>query len=289
MLCLELTMPPLPQFVTIGRARWEQGMQHFRRTFDVYDMLFCTSGAFYMSEDEQSYEVLAGHMLVLEAGKEHWGYRPTEVNSDIYWVHFVHERPNRTLFHEEIEWTSVIKKGTDTDITPSKQTMYIPKYTSLDLAPIIPILEEMYALHNQFQVENALELHALLGLLFSKLQKSIRNRHTSRSQTICDRVMQYLQARRHEPYKASEMERELHFNPDYLNRCLKKHAGMTPVEYLHYLRIEDAKLLLTGTALPVEHIAEQIGFPNSNYFVRLFHRKVGMTPGRFRKMCQGYM
>lgn len=242
-----------------------------------------------MTENDQPYEITAGQVLVLEPGKQHWGHRPTEEETDLYWVHFIHDSPVRTLTDEEIDWTSGLRKGTDSDVIASKQVMYLPKYAQLDLNPLIPILDKMCDLHHQFILENALQIHSLLAQLFDQLQISIRNRNASRSLIICDDVVRYLHKYRCEPFHAIQMANELHFHQDYLTRCFKKHTGMTPHQYLQSIRLEEAKVLLVSTSLPVERIAEKVGIPSCNYFIRLFRLTVGMPPGVYRKSKRGYV
>ena len=36
----------------------------------------------------------------------------------------------------------------------------------------------------------------------------------------------------------------------------------------------------------MEEITEMIGFTSADYFIRLFHRTYGVTPGKFRRMRQ---
>ncbi|HEY8520553.1 MAG TPA: helix-turn-helix domain-containing protein [Gammaproteobacteria bacterium] len=60
-------------------------------------------------------------------------------------------------------------------------------------------------------------------------------------------------------------------------------TGMTPLEYVHTLRLEEAKHALETTELPVEAIANQAGYEDSSFFGRLFRRKVGLTPAQYRR------
>lgn len=286
---LELSMPPLPEFITVGRSTWQAGMQHFSRTFHVYDLIFCTSGALYLTEEDKAYEITGGQMLVLEPGRKHWGHRPTEVDTQLYWLHFTHDKPIRTVQEEDIAWTMPLHKGTDHDTQPIRQLMYIPKYAQLDMDLLTPILDEMVDLYQMLQLEDALKLHALLGQLLSRLQKSIQSRKSSRSKLISDGIAEYLHQRRHEPFHASALEEHFHFNQDYLIRCFKKHRGMTPHQYVQSLSVEEAKQLLAGTTLLVETIAEKVGIADYNYFIRMFRTSTGLTPGKYRKKMQGYV
>ena len=43
---------------------------------------------------------------------------------------------------------------------------------------------------------------------------------------------------------------------------------------------------LLGTGLQIQEIADQCGFFDVNYFIRLFKRKYGKAPGEYRKTVQ---
>jgi transcriptional regulator GlxA family with amidase domain len=59
-------------------------------------------------------------------------------------------------------------------------------------------------------------------------------------------------------------------------------TGMSPLDYVHALRLEEAKLLLETTDLPVEAIANEVGYEDTSFFGRLFRRKAGITPLQYR-------
>ncbi|HUG25950.1 GlxA family transcriptional regulator [Piscinibacter sp.] len=60
-------------------------------------------------------------------------------------------------------------------------------------------------------------------------------------------------------------------------------TGMTPLEYVHTLRLEEAKQMLESTELPVEAVAGEVGYQDTSFFGRLFRRKVALTPAQYRK------
>jgi transcriptional regulator GlxA family with amidase domain len=60
-------------------------------------------------------------------------------------------------------------------------------------------------------------------------------------------------------------------------------TGMTPLEYIHTLRLEEAKQMLESTDLPVEAVAQEVGYQDTSFFGRLFRRKVALTPAQYRK------
>jgi transcriptional regulator GlxA family with amidase domain len=58
--------------------------------------------------------------------------------------------------------------------------------------------------------------------------------------------------------------------------------GMTPLDYVHALRLEEAKQILETDNTPIEAIANEVGYEDPSFFSRLFRRKVGLTPALYR-------
>jgi len=60
-------------------------------------------------------------------------------------------------------------------------------------------------------------------------------------------------------------------------------TGMPPLEYVHTLRIEEAKQMLEAGEEPIEAIAHEVGYEDAAFFSRLFRRKVNLSPAQYRK------
>jgi transcriptional regulator GlxA family with amidase domain len=71
------------------------------------------------------------------------------------------------------------------------------------------------------------------------------------------------------------------------SRRFKQATGMAPIEYVHTLRLEEAKQLLESGDEPVEAVAQEVGYEDAAFFGRLFRRKVGVTPTQYRKRFRG--
>lgn len=66
-------------------------------------------------------------------------------------------------------------------------------------------------------------------------------------------------------------------------RRFKEATGMGPLEYVHTLRLEEAKQMLEATSDTVESIAAAVGYEDAGFFGRLFRRHVQLTPVQYRK------
>lgn len=77
---------------------------------------------------------------------------------------------------------------------------------------------------------------------------------------------------------------QLSLSPNYLSDLLKKETGKTAQEHIHYHIIEKAKTELLNSESSVSEIAYDLGFEYPQYFSKLFTKKVGMSPARFRNV-----
>ncbi len=64
-------------------------------------------------------------------------------------------------------------------------------------------------------------------------------------------------------------------------------TGMSPLAYVHTLRLEAAKEMLETSDQPAEAIALEVGYEDAGFFRRLFRRHVRLTPSQYRKRFGG--
>lgn len=66
-------------------------------------------------------------------------------------------------------------------------------------------------------------------------------------------------------------------------RRFRKATTMTPLEYLHHLRVEKGRTLLETTTLSFQQIAWAVGYQDSQAFRKIFIRLTGTGPAAYRR------
>ena len=97
------------------------------------------------------------------------------------------------------------------------------------------------------------------------------------------RITEYLNEHIADQITLETLTKEFAINRNKLNGLFMKQASMTCLNYLLNLRIDLAKILLTKTELPVKEISSRVGYPDPNYFAKLFRNETGKTPSQYRK------
>lgn len=84
-------------------------------------------------------------------------------------------------------------------------------------------------------------------------------------------------------FDAKHLAVEAEISVSHMNALFRGELGVSPLQYQLNLRLEHARRLLSDHRLQIQEIARFSGFNDTNYFIRLFKRKTGSSPGEFRK------
>ena len=76
-------------------------------------------------------------------------------------------------------------------------------------------------------------------------------------------------------------------NPRTFARRFREATGHQPMDYVHAIRVEEAKQLLETDAGNVDEIGHMVGYEDPSSFRRLFKRKAGLTPAVYRRKFAG--
>ena len=74
-----------------------------------------------------------------------------------------------------------------------------------------------------------------------------------------------------------------HINSSYLGQVFSKKYGMSFKNYLTNYRIKEAARQIINTDKKINRIAEDVGYKDSDYFIRKFIEIMGCTPSKYRK------
>jgi AraC family transcriptional regulator of adaptative response/methylated-DNA-[protein]-cysteine methyltransferase len=81
----------------------------------------------------------------------------------------------------------------------------------------------------------------------------------------------------------TDLADRLGIGPRHLLRLFLRHAGATPIEVAATRRIQAAKRMIDGTAMPLAEIAFAAGFGSVRRFNDAFRATYGRPPSSFRK------
>lgn len=88
------------------------------------------------------------------------------------------------------------------------------------------------------------------------------------------------------PHQVQRWARDLGLSRQHFCRVFQSVVGRTPRTFLAQVRIETARMLLRHSDHPLKRVARLCGFRDEFYFSRAFHRQVGMSPGKYKRLTK---
>ncbi len=94
-------------------------------------------------------------------------------------------------------------------------------------------------------------------------------------------IRTYIQAH-YQTVTLSELSEKFFLSKPYLSKYIREKSGVTFGELVKKARMKKARTLLKNSNMPVESVAENVGYQNVEHFNRLFKKTYGITPLQLR-------
>ena len=98
-----------------------------------------------------------------------------------------------------------------------------------------------------------------------------------------EKAVHYIHIHLHEKITLRDAAEAAGFSPYYFSRRFREETGMTFVDYIQKERIEAAESMLVYSDFSIAQISEFLNFSTQSYFIRIFRKYKGVTPGCYRK------
>lgn len=100
-----------------------------------------------------------------------------------------------------------------------------------------------------------------------------------------ERMTEYIDTHYMDPdLSVAKVSEWVHLSPIYTGALFKKSMGKSVVSYIHEVRVNQAKRLLTDDSISVKEVSVRTGYVAPDYFTRLFSKAVGVTPSKYRSI-----
>jgi AraC-like DNA-binding protein len=128
-------------------------------------------------------------------------------------------------------------------------------------------------------------IRAYFLLLAGYLSRKYAEQTTRASRELVrlSNVVGFIEAHFRESLTLSDLVDVACMSESTLLRAFKRCYGTTPVDYVIRYRLKEACDLMGETTCSLSDVAQMVGFSDSNYFSRRFHREYGMSPRDYRR------
>ena len=220
--------------------------RHIERVCKEDVLLLVFEGILRFSEDGVDYELHSGDYHIQRRGSYHAGPFPSDSPKYLY-VHFL------------ADWG---------------EKDSLPRSGSFDP---IALREEMERLDRLDH--NGAPYIAKCGTFYGLLEKLFRKKEKN---TVADGIASFLEREVKGRVSLDALCEEFHFSKNHIISLFKASYGMTPVAYANKLKLEQAEYRMEVTSDSLEKIAFSCGFSDYSHFYKLFVKKHGVSPEKWR-------
>ncbi|PAK55994.1 response regulator [Paenibacillus sp. 7541] len=96
----------------------------------------------------------------------------------------------------------------------------------------------------------------------------------------------YIHNHYHEDISLQGLAAMFHMSEAHFSRLFRKRTGVSFVEYVTRLRMEQAKRLLEDEHVRVYEVSQAVGYQDSRYFSQIFRKYTGETPSEYHKKTE---
>ncbi len=234
-----------------------------------YQIIYIASGLghFHFDKPENETIIPAGNMVLFRPKElqkyEYYGEDKTEV----YWIHFTGSDVKNILRSYGLQ---------------DDQRVF-PVGSSLEYEQIFKqIIQELQRCQEHYEEMLALLLRHLL-IVF---QRELTREHILKNEYL-DREMynavSYFNENYNQDISIEDYAQTRGMSVSWFIRNFKNYTGMTPMQFIVSLRVNNAQILLEQTNYSIYEIAKIVGYDDQLYFSRLFRKQKGVSPSQYRK------
>jgi len=116
-----------------------------------------------------------------------------------------------------------------------------------------------------------------------KIAEEIAHWQTHDLEGVLFQAKTYIESHYARSISLEDVANQIQLSPYYFSKVFKERMGMTYIDYLTKIRIEQAKLLMRSTDKSQKEICFEVGYRDPNYFSRVFKKWTHMSPTEYRQ------
>lgn len=128
------------------------------------------------------------------------------------------------------------------------------------------------------------DVFGCLGDLEKNTLRALVEKQESETVRPIRRAKQYMQEHYSEPITQEQVSAAVGLSPTYFSALFKRTEGEGFARYLMGIRMEQAKILLRESNLPVAEICRRVGYNDLKHFSHTFEKVAGVKPAVYRKL-----
>ena len=242
-------------------------------------LFFFRKGSGFMVVNDVQYPFRGGTVFYLPPGSRYrFHLESTSKNFSLIVINF-------DLISDYSAISGSLGTASEENFDPTRLITYdMPEELSHVISQPLPDLENaLCQIAEAFLAAEPLYRETTSSLLKLALLEVLRSHNLDESSHRTNPVLEYICANYSDPTLSNQTVAEAFgYHPYYLSQLVKRATGQTLHQYITAYRLRMAKQYLVTTDLSISTIAWKTGFQSTAYFIKIFKRELGVTPGVYR-------
>lgn len=236
-----------------------------------YHLHFIISGKGTLEINNTSYKLKRGEIFIIPPYVETFYYADSKDPWQYAWISFAGTKA-----------TYYLEKAGLTTENPIRKTYVEPE-------EFLTLIEKLLN-HHELIVANELLrtslMYEILALLINSQNQNLSNQnkpipHDYSPTVYVEHAVEYIHYN-YNRIRVNDIAEYIGISRSYLTHIFKKQLQVSPQEYLLTYRLEQSCKLLRTTNLPIQDIAEKVGYENPLTFSKIFKSAYGCSPKNYR-------
>jgi two-component system, response regulator YesN len=143
-----------------------------------------------------------------------------------------------------------------------------------------PLITNVKMIHYIHEARYLTEIEALLDKQFLMMLEEVQS---NQGDSIIDEIIAYIQLNYMKNIRLKVLAPKFGYNCSYLGKVFSKKLGMSFNDYVHSVRINEAKKLLELEQYKIYEISKLVGYSNVDYFHKKFKLLTHISPNEYRE------
>lgn len=272
--------------ISCGQLLSSPGFLHPQRKLDSFVLIVCIKGRLHIAQEERRYTLKENEFIVLFAGREHGGFRPSESELSYLWCHFTIRTDYKIIEHApsvgNLCREDVLKQGADQKPQRLADVYLLPEQGRVSPEGRVLIIFRQLLDIARTRVYSPMLADYALSLCALEVSQESMVVERGNINPRMEKIIEWLRVNYAKNLSAQELGERFGYNADYLSTAFRSYTGRSLMRFVRDLRLERSRVLLVHTGLTIKEIAWQIGFGDEKAFMRSFKEAMGVTPSTYR-------
>lgn len=236
------------------------------RVLREYQLLYITKGQGEFANEEQSYQVPKGSIILLYPGRWHT-YKPSaETGWNEYFIGFSGDAADRVVKRLFPDSEQIFNIGLNRELADLYQRA--AEVASSDR----PAAQQLLG---------GIVMHMLGVVNFTARNQAIS---TDRLDQVVEQAKMIMHERMLQNIDLEALAAQLNVSYSWFRKIFRDYTGYPPAKYFTQIKLRHAQHLLANTHDSIKEIAFALNFKSTEHFYTTFKRVTGYTPNAYRKM-----